>query len=246
MLALIVGAFVIMGWKVYFSGEALIPALLTGGLLILGQRAIFHAFKLGPVCLASPFVSVYALVAALLSIVFLHERLRPIQLVAVFFLVLGGMLASVSHDTHRPQKRFWRQPTVYWALVGAICIGISLFFLAQLVHLVGWQNSMLAQGIIVILGVGTFMTITKESFFSSKYRPINKTIIGIAAFGFIGTILVNYGFSSSLVAIVAPVTSVSPLITVALALYFFKERLSRYQLIGALVVILGLTLLSIR
>lgn len=244
-LIMVGAAFAAFGWSVVLTGPAILWACLSGTLFLIGYTTALKAFQLGPVSLASPFVSGYAFVASLLSIVFLNERLQILQVVAVCLLVAGAMLASVSGDTHRFHKDFWRQPTVLLALAAALCIGISVLFLAQLVRTAGWQNAMLYQSIIMTLGSALYMALKRMSF-SRDGQPITRTIVGVAFFGMLGGSLLSYGISTSLVAIVAPVASISPLITVGLALYFFKERLSAYQLTGALVVIIALSLLSVR
>ncbi|HUC20441.1 MAG TPA: DMT family transporter [Candidatus Polarisedimenticolaceae bacterium] len=245
-LGLVATTFLVLGWHFQFTGYAMVLALCSGVILVAGQLAAFQAFKLGPVGLASPFVSGYALVAAALSLLFLHEYLRPLQLAAVALLIFGGVLASISGETNRPRKDFWRQPTVLLALTAAFCIGVCLFFLAQLVHEIGWQSAMLLQCLVVTVCAALLLQVRKVPLAPDGRWPVNRTVLVAAAFGFVGTVMINFGFSSSLVAIVAPVASISPLITVGLALLFFKERLSVYQLTGALVVIFALSLLSVR
>ncbi|HEX7260029.1 MAG TPA: DMT family transporter [Candidatus Saccharimonadia bacterium] len=245
-VGLVATCFIALGWQLHITEVALLWAFLSGGITAIGLIAGFHALKLGPVGLASPFISGYALIAALLSLSFLHESLRPMQLIAVVLLVAGAMMASMNIQTHRPHKGFWMKPAVLFALTAALGIGTGLFFLALLVREVGWQSSTFLQSCMMLAVMGLGMVLSKQPLFSQKRQPLSWALIGAASFSFIATILINFGFSSSLVAIVAPVASISPLVTVGLALYFFRERLSAYQLVGAMVIIAALTLLAVR
>ncbi len=238
--------FIMLGWQLTITPLAIILTVLSGAVLLMGQVSAFQALKIGPVGLASPFISTYALVSATLSIILLHERLRPLQLLAVALLVAGAMLASVNDKTHRPHKDFWRQRTVLLALWGAFCIGVGLVILAFLIREVGWQGAMLLQGLSITLAGAVVMRITKTPFRPPNRAPISGFLLGAAAFSFLGALMIILGISSSLVAIVAPVASISPLFTVILALIFLKEKLSKYQLAGAFTIICGLVLLSVR
>ncbi|HEX7259525.1 MAG TPA: EamA family transporter, partial [Candidatus Saccharimonadia bacterium] len=245
-LGVLAAVFLIFSWELRISWLSLTLAVLSSGIFLLGLRFTFHALKVGPVSLASPFIGSYAFPAVLLSLVFLGEQLQYSQLVAVVLLIFGAILISVSSRTHLPQRNFWTQPVVRLALIGAICIGTAVFFLAQLVHLAGWQTAIMLQTIVLIVGSGIGLWLTGVALLPANRKPLNGAIIGLSAFGLMGALMLSYGFSVSLVAIVAPVASTSPLITVGLSLYFFKERLSRYQLVGILVVVLALSLLAVR
>ena len=72
-----------------------------------------------------------------------------------------------------------------------------------------------------------------------SYAFINSIFFGIA------WIVLNYGLSLGQVSLVIPISSLSPAITVVLAVIFFKEKLVLNQKLGILTIMLGLFLISL-
>lgn len=64
-------------------------SLLGIALLVLGDGMYFTAFSKGPASLVSPIASSYAAIAVFLSVIFLKERLRLLQMLGVSLTVIG-------------------------------------------------------------------------------------------------------------------------------------------------------------
>jgi drug/metabolite transporter (DMT)-like permease len=244
-LGLITVIFVVLGWHWEFKPAIIGLALAYGVVFSIGLTSAWQAFRIGPVSLASAFVSGYALVVAIIALTLLHEHLAFKQALAIVIMVGGAILCSFRQRV-KLAGSFWRQTVILYALVGALGIGGSLIIVDLMVRQVGWQSALLMQGAGALICMGVLLKLHGSAFVSEGRLPINPTVIMCAVFLELGAIMLAYGFSTSLVAVVAPVASVSPLITVALSLISFKERLSRYQTAGIGGIIGGLVLLAIR
>ncbi len=244
-LGIVAVVFLVLGWHWEFKPIALVLALSYGAVFFTGLTMAWRAFRIGPVSLASAFVSGYALVAVLIALTLLHEHLMLRQGLAIAIMIGGAMLCSVGKGI-KLQGSFWRQPVVVYALLGALGIGGSFVLIDLMVKTVGWQSALLLQSGGVVVCSSVMLKLRGNSFLPQGRLPINSTVIACAICLEIGGIMLTYGFSTALVAIVALVASVSPLITVAMSLIFFKERLSLYQAAGIGGITGGLVLLAVR
>jgi drug/metabolite transporter (DMT)-like permease len=244
-LGLIVVVFFALGWRWEFKPAIIGLALAYGLVFFTGLTMAWRAFRIGPVSLASAFVSTYALVVAVIALTLLHERLTSRQELAILIMVGGAVFCSFRQRLQL-SGGFWRQPTVVYALLGAAGIGGSMIIIEFMVRMVGWQSSLLMQSAGAVACSAVLLRLRGESFLPPSRRPFSLTIIACAVCMEGAAIMLTYGFSTSLVAVVAPVASISPLITVALSLIFFKEQLSRYQVGGIGAIVAGLVLLAMR
>lgn len=235
--------FVVLGWQWQFKPIVILYAFLYGATFFTGLTLAWRAFRIGPVSIASSFVSSYALVAVIIAIIFLHERITLQQQVAVLVMIAGAMLCSL-HGDEKIKGSFWKQPVIIYAFLGAAGIGASLTFVDLMVKAVGWQTSALMQSVGAVSCAAVMLKARGDRFLPEGKVPLTPLTIAAAISLETGGIMFSYGFSAALVAIVAPVASISPLITMALSLIYFRERLSSYQYAGVGGIVAGLVLLA--
>ncbi len=238
--------FIVLGWALQLTVAGIGLAFVTGVVLLAALNSAWHAFKIGPASIASAFVSGYALVTLVLSLVFLHEHLQGYQLLAVIVLIAGAVLCSMGSGFKLLQTEFWRQPNIVYALLAAVALGVSYIGFSLVVKAVGWQSAVALQAFFAVILAAILMKIRKLPFTVTGKPPINLNIVLTAGFFELGNIMTNFGFSQSLVAIVAPVISVSPLILMILAMRFLKEQLSPYQIGGIVCIVISLVVLAMR
>lgn len=216
--------------------------LITAFLGITSVTSFYKGLQIGIVSIISPIAASYAVVTVILSLIFLNETITAFQAIGISFVIFGAILASFKfHDLIRLK-------------VKKVAAGVKYAVFTML----GWGVFMALMDVLVS-GLGWFLPIllivTVEIFYLLAYSGITKKSVSfpknIALFVILAGVLeviafLSFGFSitSEDVAIVAPIISAFPVITIILARIFFKEILELNQKIGIVAVLVGLILLS--
>jgi len=233
-----------------FRGQV---SISQGDFLMLFAASIIDVFaiyffwksmEVGEVSIVSPVSATYPLVTILLSIALAGEMLSPLKIICMFAVVVGAVLTSsdLSKLRHLHAAKgvglafaammIWG---VYFYMVGMVertTDYISVFVFTNLIAtpiLIGYSYLKAGRGL-------------------KRDRKIKSVIWPIAAVSLLATagwFVLNYGYSLGQVSLVTTVSSLYPIITVMLAMAFFKEKLVMNQKIGIVVTIAGLFLLSL-
>lgn len=226
-------------------------------LLILGVWSglsyipTYVAFGKGKVSLLSPIFATYAVVVAILSAVFFGEIIplgRQISILTVFVgvLLINGDPRDIWMLITGKKKRAEGNVQGLPEILLAVCL-YSVWLLA-LDHFISGMN-----WIPILLAIRIFSAIALFIYAKATSRKIEFAdsrlwkflfLIGlfdVAAFGF-----VSYGFSAtSYVSIVVMLSSAFSLPVIILGRVFLKEKTTRLQVVGSLVVVGGIMLLSL-
>ena len=68
---------------------------------------------------------------------------------------------------------------------------------------------------------------------------VSTTLVRIAEFSY------NAGIGKGLVSIVAPIAGANPILFIILAFIFFKDKITRQQILGIITTLIGIVLLSV-
>lgn len=211
----------------------------------------YVAFGKGKVSLLSPIFATYAVGVAILSGVFFGEVIpfgRQLSFVVVFIgvLLINGdprdIWLLVTGRKKREEVTVKGLPEILLAvfLFAAWLIALDRFISGQ-----NWIPVLLGIRIFSALALFMYATATKRKLeFADRSLWKFVFLIGlfdVAAFG-----AVSYGFSATPYAsVVAMLSSAFSLPTIILGRVFLKEKTTRLQAIGSLVVIGGIMLLSV-
>ncbi|AIJ04945.1 hypothetical protein JH146_0094 [Methanocaldococcus bathoardescens] len=127
-------------------------------------------------------------------------------------------------------------------LLVAVFYGIGTFF-AKIVC----EKNPLFQWIVVnIVGIilCIFILIKYKNIIITEQKILTYAIIS-AILVVVGSLLLYYALYKGKASIVVPLSSIGPAITVALSILFLKESLTMPQMIGVILIIIGVILLSI-
>ncbi len=208
----------------------------------------YVAFGKGKLSLLSPIFASYAVVVALFSALFLGE-IMPINRIIAFIIVFlgitfvsGNPIDLLSAHKTPNQKNVKGLPEILLA----VCLySIWLIALNQFLGARYWVPLLLVIRVFSTLAIFTYAQFTERKLFvvtSNLWKfliPIG--VFDVMAFGF-----VSYGFSStSFTSVVAMLSAAFSLPTIILARVFLKERVTRIQTIGSLVILAGVIFLSI-
>ncbi len=217
--------------------------LIAGFLGVVPLLAYYKGLQIGAVSIISPIAASYAAVTVVLSLIFLNETLTALQAIGIILAILGAILTSFKfHDLIKLRLKNFAAGVKY-AVIAMLGWGVLIIFIDILVSKLGWFLPIFLIKAIIVFYALSYSFIAKKNISFPKHVGLFIILIGfLESMGFLAF---GAGISLEYTAIIAPVSSVYPAITIILARIFFKEILDLNQKIGIAAVLLGLVLLSI-
>jgi len=221
--------------------------ILLGAVSGLSYIPLYNGFGKGQLSLLSPVFAAYSVVVVVLSILFLGEPLHAWRAVAIVVTVLGILLISTDVGDLRTsfRRHAFRLAGLPEVASAMLVYSVWLIFLDKFLDGKQWVFYMLC--------IRTFSTIAV--FLYSRVRKIQlgvtdktlwKYLIGIGVFDVAAYSFVSYGFShTQYPSVIAVLSATFSIPTIILARIFLGERISRQQLIAALVILGGVVLISV-
>jgi drug/metabolite transporter (DMT)-like permease len=241
-----------------------LPAgLVLGILLAVGYLAFYRGLELGPLAIVSPLTAVDGAVAVVLAMLFLHEKIGTWQGFALITLFIGVLLAALEGTSPLAFLKELRTATfakggAKWGFVAMIVFGFALFGIGLATQTFGWFLPvfwMRVFSLIIVVGVSFF----QQKQFSSHTLLLNAKkwerrgswwlAIGLMTL-FAGMLDTGgnflYGFDTGIAAtgIAAAVGSCFVLLPLLYGAFVLRERLAIHQVIGVLLVLVGLIVLG--
>jgi drug/metabolite transporter (DMT)-like permease len=210
------------------------------GISILGYVTLalfFESLKADKAGIVIPITRASVLVTVALSIIFFGESLSLLQIFAVVLIVLGAILASVDLKLIKKTGLKFSRGVVL-AFVVCFLWGIYFFFFKIPVQLAGPVMASFASEILLMVFGGTQLVVLRKNLEIDL-----KTVLLVGAIGFLsfmGVLFFNLGIGVGSVSIVAAIGSAAPIIAVVYGKLVYKEVYSRQQLLGVVLMVLGL------
>jgi len=229
-----------------FSAVSLFTGLLLiaiSSLFFVGVLSLYKGFKIGVISIISPIASAGAVVTVILSLIFLKEVLSAPQAIGVSLAILGSILASFKFHGLIKLKLKKLATGVEFAVIAMLTGGVAFVLLDITISELGWFMPLF-----FIRIIGFFLAMIYAGAAKKNISfPINIwwILLVIIILEAIAMLSIGAGISSDLTAIVVPVSSAFPAITIILARIFFKEILELNQKIGVVSIMVGLVLLSV-
>jgi uncharacterized membrane protein len=225
-------------------------SLLTFAILIftafLATSSILtftRGLEIGNVSVVATIASAWGAITAILSVIFFGEVISHLQILYVILIVVGTVLTSLDiRSVLRSKKSRFVMAGTEYAILTLFIWGLFFFLLSYLTTKLNWFVVSLFITILTTVLLAIYCTSAKI-----KAIPEKRSVPLIILIGIIATISIisyNLGVTYGYTAIVAPVSSASPIITVSLALVILKEKLQLDQKIGIILVIAGIILLG--
>jgi transporter family protein len=205
-----------------------------------GYLFFFKGFEIGNVSIVAATMNLWAVFTMLFAFIFMGQRLSTVQTSGVLMIIFGVTLASVNWSDIRSQ-RFQLSSGVKEAILGAFFFGIFWNISEIISEEIGW----LLTTLLVKFGIIVFLLLF--SFFAKREISIAKTsTITIYAVGLMGVIeagavaIVNYGLTIGDAILITPIASALSIVTIALAIIFSKDKVTKFQGIGISTAIVGI------
>ncbi|MHB1431232.1 MAG: EamA family transporter [Streptosporangiaceae bacterium] len=243
---------------------SVILALVWAGLIgLLSYLAFYQAVAIGSPGLMSAISSTYGGVAAILAVVLLGERLTGIGIAGVALAVIGIVLAAAGPgapapgpavpgsggdtvDTGVRVRTGSPALAVSLALLSAFGYGVSGYLLGEYSQRSGWLlPGVIAHGTSVLALAGVLPLLRGRN----GWHGLSWTALGWMAIAGLADAAALAAYSRGTqvgqVAITAAISSIYPVIPLAFGVLLLGEKLSRRQLVGIAIIILGLVLLGL-
>jgi len=210
--------------------------------LFLGSISYYEALKIANRALVGTIASSFPLVTVILSILFLKEKISTEQGVAIVIIFLGLFLAMFKGDMF--SKKALHSRGVFFAILTMIAWGVYFAFIKIPIEHIGWFWPNYFSFLIFPL-IYFYMKIKKIRLEKPTHNGAIVTLILSTIFVRIAELSFNFGISKGLVTIVAPISGANPTLFVILAFLFFKDPITKQQIVGIITTLIGIVLLSI-
>lgn len=221
-------------------------AVITAGLVVLavvGTGFFYASLKHGPPVLVGPIAFAYAPISVLLSVLFLHERLTFPQVIAIL-IVLGGLLLATFSFHDLQNTKIFKSRGVQFAFLTMLCWGIYYAFLKVSIVALGWFLPLLAIYIVAVPVLFIALQIKKVSVGISFHDGLLIPFLCMIGLLRLAEITYNIAVGLGQTAIVVPIASSNSVLFTILALLVFKDPITKQQIVGIFLTVIGIVTLS--
>ena len=218
----------------FTNTESSLSILIFAGIILCISALLqFEALRKGKLAVVEPICSLEIIVSALLAYFIIGERLEPLQIVFIVFLILGLMFVSFK-DT-KLHARHFLEKGVLISLLAAVIMGGANFFMGVGGRLTdAFMINFIASFIMAIV-TGTYILFRKKHRTLLKdIRSHSKMLITMSIFDNLAWIAFVAAMALAPIGIVVALTESYILIVVLLGLIVNKERLHPHQKFGLL------------
>lgn len=232
--------------KVSLGLYFILPLIFAGILDFVGTLSFYKGFSTGQVSIVSPIASSWSLVTVILSIIFLKETLYPIQILAIFLIIVGIWLTSIDSKEFLDKKKLNFNKGGKEGLIAMSTWGLMAFLFILASKLVNsWYLPIMIYRVFGILTTLLYVFLFKKDLVIKKDKLLSlKLIIPIGLLDQIANFSFNFGSLIGQASIISPIASAFCVVTVILGIIFFKEKLFLAQIFGIVSVIAGIVILS--
>jgi len=213
--------------------------LVGGGGNVIGLMLAYRALRIGKVALVSPITSTEGAIAALIAVA-AGESLSVGVALTLVVIVFGVCLAAIPSDALEHTERLAHPRAVAYAVAAACTFGLSLYGTGRAGAVFPSSWVVLSARVIGVAVIAAPLALRGRLEATRKAAPllVASGIAEVAGF-FSYTDGSRHG-----IAIASVLASQFAAVAALGAFLLFKERLSRMQLSGVVVVIIGVAVLS--
>ena len=213
--------------------------------MLVAYLNFYQALAKAQVSLVSPLGGCWGIVTAILSIIFYGEVLKLTQIWAIIMIISGILLISADWKKILTAKKAKFFNGAKEGLIAMLGWGIALFLVVPASKSLGWFLPAYGYRALSLFMLFIFLLFNKTKMKFPLEKKISIPLILVGVLDMLGHFSYNFGVSGAYAAIVAPVSSAFPLVTVLMAIIFLKEKLLVIQTLGIIAIIGGLILISI-
>lgn len=234
----VAGALILLPYALLNGAQFIAWPLLPLAVIVSGSYAFFaYAFDKGKISLVATVQSTYPVFTIILASLFLHEITSLYVKGGVVLIVLGLILLSVENPKELRSIKLgsW----FFWGLASAVATGIGDFLSKMLVTRYNpyTYTEAFVLGEIVIACLAACLD-------RKNLKPVTRTketmyMVVSAVMLYLGYLFFYLAFTTGLASLVTPITGLYGLVTFALAILWLKEKVTKYQIVGAVLTLFG-------
>jgi len=205
-----------------------------------GYLFFFKGFEIGNVSIVAATMNLWAVFTMLFAFIFMGQRLSTIQTLGVLMIITGVTLASINWNDIRNHK-FQLSAGVKEAVLGAFFFGVFWNISEIISEKVGWLLTTLLVKFGIVLFLLIFSFLVKREIGLTKTAARTKytvVLMGIIEAGAVA--VVNYGLTIGDAILITPIASALSIVTIALAIIFLKDKVTKIQGLGIITAIIGI------
>jgi len=200
----------------------------------------FKGFEIGNVSIVAATMNLWAVFTMLFAFIFMGERLSTIQALGVLMIISGVTLASLNWSDIRNQ-RFQLTSGVKEAVLGAFFFGVFWNISEVVSEEIRWLLTTLFVKFGIVLFLLIFSLLVKREIGLTKTTTKTKYMVVLMGMIEAGAVAaVNYGLTIGDAILITPIASALSIVTITLAVIFFKDKVSKLQGLGIVMAIVGI------
>lgn len=225
-------------------GGPLVLLVVLSVVLVAGGFNLYRSFEYGQLSIVSPLASGYPALIVVLSLILLGERLTPSSGLGIGLTILGMVLVtrakSPDASVSAPKNPRLGFVSALFAFVAFAVFYFGLKFVVGPVAPITAAAVSRGVGAVTVLG---YLALVRRS--PASPRAAWGRLVGVATLDSAANVLYNYGivFTQSL-AVLGTLSGLFSAVTVAWAVAFLGERLTRTQWTGVAAIFAGVALIS--
>ena len=242
---LIVGAFFYV-FLFSFFGDGLAPntiglsnSFLSGILIMFGLLCLYRGLQMGPVSIVAPIVAINPLFV--FSIRFaLGSEPTLIQWISTLIVISGAVFVSISAESHQESLGLTKKQikdSVIISFMSSVMLALGLVFSQEASNTLNTLETVIYIRFFSLLGIATLLLFTKSKIFLTKKAIPILFFQGILETT--GYFCLVYAYAFDKVSIAVVISSGFGLVTVILARFLLKEKISKTQGSGIFLSFLG-------
>lgn len=205
----------------------------------------FYALRIGKLAVVGTIFETYIVITVFLAVIFLHEPLYLLKFIAILSVFLGIVLLGIQLQDLKKTKKVNLLTGVVPALIAAFGTGIYFFFVGISSRINGWYATALGIRIMIPLTIIVVFIFQRKKL-SLLFNEIAwKWIIPGAICDVVAFSVYNYALTRYEISYVSVIGAASPVISTILAILFLKEKLTKFQIVGFILVLAGIICLNI-
>lgn len=234
--------------------DSLILAILSGVFgLCLGDTMFMLSLELIGVSKTVPIVSVYPMFTTFFAVLFFNEPFTSLLLLGTVLIIVGICLVSPERASSSDVTRSVLFKGVFISLSTALVWSLSIIFMNQALE---FSQMAASDSAFVVntarMAASTLLFLALSPFIDRRFRFMKlkrKTWIILALGGIVGLVfgwvLLAMSLSYTDASRAVPISSVSPLFATLIGAFFLKEKATVRIFAGAVLIVLGISVMFI-
>jgi transporter family protein len=205
-----------------------------------GYLFFFKGFEIGNVSIIAATMNLWAVFTMVFAFLLMGQRLSTMQTIGVMMILAGATLASI-HWNEISNQSFQLSAGVKEAIFGAFFFG-AFWNISELIsEEVGWLLTTLLVKFGIIVFLLLFALPAKQAIGLTNISTKTKIMILLMGMIEAGAVaLVNYGLTIGDAILITPIASALSVVTIALAIIFLNDKVTKIQGVGILTTIAGI------